>query len=163
TWAQTTDLPTTGTAVFDADHNPAGTTPATVASSDWPYATLHYLDVNGREVNTGQYGAGAWQIDTSQYDNNGNTVWTLTAGNRAQALTPAPSTDAYVAAQTGSPTRANLLASTTVYNPLNPSEVTDTFGPTHPVTLTGGTVIDGQDHVATSYDEGAPNGNINPA
>ena len=41
---------------------------ATVASGDWPYATLHYLDADGREVNTASYGAGAWQIDTANYD-----------------------------------------------------------------------------------------------
>ncbi len=160
TWDQTTDLPVTGTAIFDADHVPAGTTAATVATSDWPYATIHYVDVNGREVNTAQYGAGAWQVDTHQFDANGNDTWDLTAGNRAQALTPTPATDPYVAAQTSSAIRANLLASTTSYNPLNPSEVTDTFGPTHPVTLANGTVIDGQDHVATAYDQGAPNNDI---
>ena len=40
TWDETSDLPVGGaaTAVFSADHAPAGTTLGSVASSDWPYA-----------------------------------------------------------------------------------------------------------------------------
>jgi RHS repeat-associated protein len=162
TWDETSDLPVTGTAVFDPDHQPAGTTVSTVSSSDWPYATLHYLDVNGQEVNTAQYGAGAWQIDTTQYDANGNDYWDLTAGNRAQALTPTSATDPYVAGLSSNVARAAALASTSVYNPLNPSQVTDTYGPTHPITLHSGTTIDGQDHVSTTYDQSAPNSDIDP-
>lgn len=164
TWNETDDLPVTGTAIFPPDHNPAGTTAGTVTSTDWPYAAISYLDVNGREVNTAAYGAGAWQIDTTQYDAAGNDVWDLSAGNRAQALTPTADTDPYVAGLTSNVNRAGLLASTAVYNPLDPSEVTDNYGPTHPVLLNdGNTTIDARTHVATTYDEGAPNSDVDPA
>ncbi len=164
TWDETGDLPVTGTAVFTPERNPAGTTPATVTSTDWPYASVDYMDVNGHTVNSAQYGAGAWQIDTTQYDANGNDVWNLTPGNRAQARTTTADTDSYVAGKTSSAVRADLLASTTVINPVDPSQTTVTFGPTHPITLAaGGTPIDGRTHVSTTYDEGAPNSDINPA
>lgn len=156
TWDETTDLPVTATAVFDPDHVPAGTTAATVTSSDWPFASVDYLDVNGRPVNTAAYGAGAWQIATTQYDSNGDDTSELTAGNRAQALTPTASTDPYVAGRGSSAERADFLASWTVYNPLNLSQVTDTYGPTHPITLSTGSTIDGRDHTGTVYDQGAP-------
>jgi RHS repeat-associated protein len=158
TWNQTSDLPVTGTGIFPASHQPGTST----TSGDWPYAAITYLDVNGRQVNTAGYGAGDWQIDTTQHDANGNDVWELAAGNRAQALTPTSATDPYIAGLASNVTRADLLASTTVYNPLDASLVTDTYGPTHPVTLDDGTTIDARSHVATSYDEGAPNSDVDP-
>ncbi|MFC4243545.1 RHS repeat-associated core domain-containing protein [Gryllotalpicola reticulitermitis] len=157
-WGETSDLPATGTAVFPATHTPASTTASAITSADWPYATVHYLDATGREVNTAEYDNGGWQVTTTQFDANGNDVWDLAAGNRAQALSPTSATDPLVAAQTSSATRANLLASTTAYNPQEPSEVTDTYGPTHPTTLSSGTVVDGQDHTHTDYDQAAPAG-----
>ena len=156
TWGQTSDLPAIGAAVFTADHVPAGTTPATVASVDWPYADLSYLDANGRTVNSAAYGAGAWQINTTRYDTNGNSIWTLTAGNRAQALTPTTDTDTEAAAAATTVVRANLLASTTAYDPLTPSQITDSYGPLHPVVLRDGTTVHARAHTATIYDEGAP-------
>src|SRR5207253_99294 len=79
-WGQMSDLPVdqAATAVFPADHAPAGTTAATVASADWPYAALTYMDANGRSVNTAAYGAGAWQITATGYDRQGNTISALT-------------------------------------------------------------------------------------
>jgi RHS repeat-associated protein len=158
TWAETSDLPTTGTAIFAPDHKPTGT----VAETDWAYASISYLDANGRDVNDAGYGAGDWQIDTTQYDASGNDVWDLTAGNRAQALTPTGDTDPYAAALTNSADRANLFASTSTYNagtaalPAG-SELIDQQGPLHPVTLANGTVVDARDHTVTGYDAGAPN------
>lgn len=156
TWGQTGDPAAVGTAVFGPNHTPAGTTAATITSTDWPYAALDFLDANGRNVNTAAYGAGAWQTDATTYDNNGNTVWQLSAGNRAQSLSPTTDTDPAAAAATSSAARAALLTSTTLYNPVNPAEVTDSFGPTHPITLQSGTVVDARTHDATTYDEGAP-------
>lgn len=154
-WSEVDDLPDPnlkGTAVFTPDHQPASTDPDHVGTADWPYATIHYLDTNGREVDTADYGAGQWLIDTTQYDTGGNVVWTLDAGNRVQALNSGATA-----------TQADLLASTTVYNPLDPSEVTDTYGPVHAVTLSTGASIQARSHVATTYDEGAPYGDKNPA
>ena len=161
-WGQTTDLPAYAAAVFPASYVPAGTTPATVAGADWPYATLHYLDVNGREVNTATYGAGAWQVAATGYDNHGNTIWQLGALARAEALTPSsyPNLDPYVASITTSAAdRANLLATINTYS-ADGTELLDTVDPTHPVTLPDGTTVDARDHTHTTYDEGAPNSDL---
>lgn len=125
TWSQSSDLPLTGTAVFGPNHVPA----AAPTSTDWPYASISYLDVNGQTVNSAQYGAGQWLVDTTRYDQHGNTV------------TPAQA--------------AELLASTSVYN-ADGSELLDSYGPIHPVQLSNGTLIDARSHSHTTYDEGAP-------
>lgn len=157
-WGQTSDLPVTGTAVFGPNHQPA-TTPT---STDWPYASISYLDVNGRETNTATYGASAWQYGATAYDINGNEVWTLTPGNRAQALTPTADTDATAAAASTTAARAALLMSITNYDALYPDQVTDTYGPIHPV-LNAGSTIHARTHDSTVYDEGAPvDGSGNP-
>jgi RHS repeat-associated protein len=160
-WAQSADLPTYGAAVFGPDHVPA----ATPSAADWAYADLQYLDVNGRTVNTASYGAGAWQVDTTGYDMSGNTTWSLTAGNRAQALTPNSATDPYVAAAASSATRAGLLSTLNTYNsdPTGPfggdsTVLLDVLGPTHPVVLRDGSTISARAHTHTSYDQGAPVG-----
>jgi YD repeat-containing protein len=156
TWGQTTDLPVVGAAVFSPDHVPAGTDLGSVAVADWPYADLTYPDVNGREVDTASYGAGAWQITSARYNTGGNEVWSLTAGNRAQALAPTADTDpAVTAALPNSADRANLLATQSTYN-TDGTELIDVLGPTHPVTLADGSVIDARTHTVTAYDEGAP-------
>jgi RHS repeat-associated protein len=155
-WGQTNDIAVSGVAVFGPNRLPAGTTTPTVTSSDWPYASIDYLDVNGRVVNTAGYGAGAWQIDGIQYDNYGNAVWLLSPGNRAQALSTTSYTDTAVATMSGSAVRANLLATTTSFDPLHPGRATDTLGPVHPVALADGTVIHARTHQQIDYDQGAP-------
>ncbi len=150
-WGQT-DLPAVATAVFGPNHVPAGVP----TSTDWPYATLHYLDVNGRETNTAAYGASNWQYGATNYDANGNVTSSLTPRNRTHALSPVASTDPAVAALTDPAARAALLSSTQLYDPLNPDQVTDSFGPAHPVVLTNGSTIDGRSHSHTRYDQGGP-------
>ncbi|MDQ2837803.1 MAG: hypothetical protein M3Y89_10365 [Actinomycetota bacterium] len=162
-WGQVSDVPAVATAVFSPDHVPAGTP----TSTDWPYAVLHYLDVNGRETNTASWGAGDWQYGATSYDSNGNTVSSLTPGNRAQAMdlsTPQnQDTDLAVRALTDTALRAGLLTSTSLYDPLNPDRIIDSYGPAHPVVLNSGAVIDGRSHQHTSYDEGGPlDGSGNP-
>jgi RHS repeat-associated protein len=160
-WGQTSDLPAVATAVFGPDRVPAGAPTA----ADWPYAELHYLDANGRETNTAAYGAGAWQYGATSYDANGNTVSSLTPGNRAQALNPTADTDPAVAALTSPAARAALLSSSQVYDPLYPERLTDSYGPAHPVVLADGSTIDGRSHQHTTYDQGAPvdaSGNPSP-
>lgn len=149
-WGQTHDVAASATAVFPPDH-PASTSPS---STDWPYATLHYLDADSREVNTADYGAGAWQIDSTQYDDNGNTIWSLTAGNRAQALTPTTDTDPYVPALSSTSARATLLATINSYNS-DGTELIATLGPAHPI-LTSGVFVDVRAHTHSVYDAGAP-------
>ncbi|WP_408898472.1 RHS repeat-associated core domain-containing protein [Nocardioides sp. R1-1] len=166
TWGQTTSRPINGeaTAIFPPSHEPAGTTPATVAEGDWKHATISYLGVNGRITNTAVNGAGGkWLVDSVQYTPQGATFWSLDARSRAHALAPSADTDSYVAGKAASAERADLLASLTVYDPLDPVKVTDTYGPTHPVQLPSGTTIHAREHTTTTYDQGAPHNNISPA
>ncbi|MEV6985327.1 DUF4082 domain-containing protein [Sphaerisporangium sp. NPDC051017] len=160
TWSQTSDLPRTGTAVFPAWHVPpqAGDGSYTPASGDYPYASLTYMDVNGRAVNTATYGASAWQVSTTRYDDNGNTVWDLSAGNRAEALAPTTSTDAYVAGRTSSAERADLLATLTTYNDDGDALTGD--GPAHQVMLADGTLVSARQHTNYTYDEGKPDPDV---
>jgi RHS repeat-associated protein len=158
TWGQATDWAYTGAAVFPASHVPAGPNASgvyTPTAADWPYADLTYADVNGRTVNTAGYGAGGWQIDSTRYDGNGNQTWSLDDGNRAQALTPTPSTDPYVASQTTSAVRADLLAEITTYTADGVDPIT-TLGPTHPATLSDGSVGSVRVQATNTYDQGAP-------
>lgn len=158
-WAQVNDVPYTGTAVFRPDHVPAAGSNGDYAptAEDWKRASLTYMDVNGRSVNTAAYGAGDWQITTGQYDQHGNVYFDLSAGNRAQALTPTADTDPAVAALSSSSDRAVALASFAFYTS-DGVDLTHTYGPTHPVTLDDGSLHDARDHVHYLYDEGAPSG-----
>ncbi|WP_243407460.1 DNRLRE domain-containing protein [Frankia canadensis] len=149
-WAQT-DLPLYGAGVFPADHVPA----ATPSSSDWPYADLTYLNSDGRQVNSASYGNGAWQITTTEHNTAGNTIRTLSAENRNQALAPTADTDPTVAALTTSASRSQLLDEQTVYTADGVS-VADTYGPTHQIFDNGGARYSAREHVHTDYDQGAP-------
>jgi RHS repeat-associated protein len=151
-WGQA-DLPTTATAVWGPDRVPA----ASPSTLDWQYAELSYLDVNGRPVNTATWGASTWQVTTSEYDRRGNTVRTLSAGNRNDALNPAgnPDLDPYVASVTTSAARAELLSDITVYSADGVDEIAS-YGPMHPVILHDGTLVSAREHTTTTYDEGAP-------
>jgi YD repeat-containing protein len=163
TWGQTAGpsggLAYAGGAVFPPSQVPTvnGTTGAyTPTSTQWKYGQLTYADVNGRTTNTAVFGAGGWQIDSNRYDSLGRDVWSLPAGLRAQALTPTVDTDPYVASQTTSAARADLLASTTSYD-LN-GDVASTLDPAHPVRLSGGVVASVRTRTSYTYDEQAPAG-----
>ena len=149
-WGQG-DLPTVGAAVWGPEQVPA----ATPSTDDWQFASLTYLNVSGRPVNTASHGAGAWQVDVTEYDHSGNTIRTLSAGNRAQALTPTAATDPYVAAQPSSVERARLLSEVSVYDAQG-VELLDTYGPMHPVVLEDGSTVSARAHTHTDYDQNAP-------
>lgn len=161
-WGEVSDPAASATAIFSPDHNPAGAgNIAAPTSSDWPYASIDYFDTNGRQVNTASYGAGAWQIDTSQYDAHGNEVFNLTADNRNQALNPvAGTTDPAVAAISAISTRvaAQTLATLSTYSS-DGTDLVSTLGPTHPVMLAGAlTPVDARTHTTNMYDENNPGG-----
>ncbi|MBT2231221.1 RHS repeat-associated core domain-containing protein [Nonomuraea sp. NEAU-A123] len=160
-WGQATDLPIVGTATFPASHVPARGSDGSYnpAAADWEYADITHTDVNGRAVNNTSYGAGAWQIGTARYDDKGNTVWKLTPGNRAQALTPSADTDPYVAARRDSAERANLLATISTYN--SDSDPLTVDAPALQAQLADGTLVSARRHTSTVYDEGKPSNAIN--
>ncbi|WP_370093096.1 RHS repeat-associated core domain-containing protein [Streptacidiphilus sp. MAP12-20] len=138
TWGQT-DVPASAVAIFPADHAPTSTPP-----TDWTYAQILYYDANGKQVNTASYNNG-WNIATTEYDKYGNTVRSLTAGNRATALA-AGSTSATVAAQ---------LDTQSVYSS-DGTGLTDTYGPAHQA-MAAGSIQTIRTHVHQVYDQGAPN------
>ncbi|MEU8270769.1 DNRLRE domain-containing protein [Sphaerisporangium sp. NPDC049002] len=160
TWGQSVDLPRVGAAVFPAWRVPAraGSGAYQPAAADWEYSQLIYVDVNGRAVNTAAYGAGAWQISTTRYDDNGNTIWELTPGNRLQALTPTADTDPYVRGLTSSAARADLLSTTVTYN--DDGDLLAQDGPTHQVKLASGALVSARQRTTNTYDEGKPDPNI---
>jgi RHS repeat-associated protein len=152
--------PTYGAAVFGADKVPGSLDPASVPSGDWSYADLQYTDELGYTVNTASYGAGAWQVTSATYDDQGNVIRALDAGG--------------VKAATADPTHADNYATITRYNPdikngsgvvLTPAGtlVTDEWGPAREATLNDWTDQWVRPHTHTDYDQGAPNSGINPA
>jgi len=139
-WGQrATDAPVGATAVFEPDHVPA-TGPA---DTDWPYATISYFTQAGRVTNTASYGAGDWQINSTRYDDKGNSTWTLTAAGRAAAL-----------AENDPATAADKYATLTVYN-TSGTRVEQTYSPMLPVVLANGTTVTGRTLVETVYDDEA--------
>jgi len=156
TWGQGA-APVTGTAVF-----PPGTT---ASSTDLHAASVTYLNAEGRTVNTADYadypGAGTlasgWHITTTDYDNHGNVTRTLTAANREEALAPADLADPALNLPTNTVAAADALSTVNLYAydaSTGTSDLTDTFGPYHLVTLAGGTVVPARAHTHTVYDTG---------
>ncbi|KUL23947.1 hypothetical protein ADL15_44850 [Actinoplanes awajinensis subsp. mycoplanecinus] len=158
TWGQVSDLAYSGAATFPSSHVPPAnpTTHAyTAGTGDWPYAHITYTDVNGRVVNTAAYGAGNWQITSDRYDDGGNVTWSLSAGNRAQALTPNADTDPFVASQTSSAARADLLATITTYSS-DGVDLLSSLGSAHPAQLSNGSTASVRVQTTNTYDDGAP-------
>jgi len=102
--------------------------------------TGHYLNQDGREVNTARAGMG---ISTTEYDEFGNVVRELSAENRAKALDAGGS----------SATAAGLLSTYRTYSS-DGVRMLDELGPEHEVKLDSGTVVDARAHSTTAYDEG---------
>lgn len=134
-WAQTEDLPADATAVFPPSHVPDA------RPASWARATVHYLDVDGAEVNTRQ-ADGA--ISMAQYDANGAVSIELSDSNRERALA---STDPAAVAKTLFTVRRYDRAGNEV----------STLGPTHSLWLEdAGAVVRGRVRTITNYDEGKP-------
>ncbi|MFL6098563.1 MAG: DNRLRE domain-containing protein [Actinomycetales bacterium] len=157
-WAQSSDLPYAGAAVF-----PASKVPASVdshgdyqpSSGEYAYADLTYTDINGRTVDSASYGAGAWQIDSTRYDANGNVTWQLDALGRANALSPTADTDAYVSTLPTSSARADLLATVSTYT-ADGVDLLTTEGPAHQVQLSGGAIASVRTKTSNTYDQSGP-------
>ncbi|MEU3282440.1 DNRLRE domain-containing protein [Streptomyces antibioticus] len=166
-WGQT-DLPTDSTAVFPADQVPAANDGASLSAADYARAGIHYLDASGREVNEATPGH---HMSVTEYDQYGNTVRSLTAGNRELALgTTADQksrlTDLGINALP-SGERAQLLSSTSVYDATGARE-TDAYGPLRQITLaanltsgsttvaTAGSRLTARRHTVKAYDNGRP-------
>ncbi|MYS44763.1 sugar-binding protein, partial [Streptomyces sp. SID5998] len=166
-WGQS-DIPTDATAVFPADQVPASNDGTGLTAGAYTRASIHYLDASGREVNTAAPGH---HVSVTEYDQFGNTVRTLTAGNRELALGATQTQKDQLTAlginALGSAERAQLLSTTSVYSTDGQRE-TDTYGPLHQITLaadlTSGTTtlaaagsqVMAREHTVKEYDTGRP-------
>ncbi|MGJ9422641.1 DNRLRE domain-containing protein [Aeromicrobium sp. CF3.5] len=147
--------PATGYAVFGQDY----TGPVSGGSVDWSYADLSYADELGYTVNAGSYGAGAWRVTATDYDQTGNVV---------RELDPGAITNIRAAVDPLGPEQVDSMSTQTIYNqPITNNSgatvveagtlVTDTIEPSRSAALKDGTVIPVRPHSHTTYDQGAPN------
>ncbi|MEW9531079.1 phospholipase A2 [Microbispora sp. NPDC049125] len=154
-WGQN-DAPADATAIFPADQVPANHTGrGGLAGSDYGRATITYLNASAQEVNRAEPGGG---LSTSQYDAQGNTVLSLSAGNRALALGQGPNAagDLTLLGLATTPTaqRARLLSEETLYS-ADGQRVQSEFGPLHLVTV-GGAQTAARRHTVNDFDEDRP-------
>jgi RHS repeat-associated protein len=135
-WGQG-DVPTEGTAIFPPDE------PAEWPAHEYKRATIFYLDAGAHTVNAATPGGG---ISVAEYEPRGNLVRTLTADNRARAVT------------SEKPAEEALALSTTNSFSAGGTDLTMVRGPRHLVKLANGAEVEAQKETRYYYDEGAPEG-----
>ncbi|MEV0961862.1 RHS repeat-associated core domain-containing protein [Streptomyces sp. NPDC049910] len=166
-WGQL-DAPTDATAVFPADSVPASNAGSGLTAGSYTRATITYMGVSGRSVNSATPGG---HVSTTEYDRFGNTVRELSAGNRAVALGISAADRAVQAdlgiGQLSSSERADLLATKSVYNETGTRELEE-FGPLRRTDLTAdlksggttlvssGTSVTARSWTVNEYDAGRP-------
>ena len=139
---------TAGVAVFGPDH-PVSPTPD---EDDYPHADVTLVDVYGRQILDGQYGARQWLLNSTAYTADNSVVWSLTGANRARIGLDGPCTAAdTVCGASGTTTRADLLASITRYHPDDPAIVADTWGPSIDTVTKDGRAVTARAHSHTGY------------
>ncbi|MFF3316209.1 DNRLRE domain-containing protein [Streptomyces sp. NPDC003035] len=153
-WGQS-DAPTDATALFPADAVPAGHSGEQLDAAGYRRASVTYTNASGREVNTAAPGGG---ITTTEYDQFGNTVSELSAGNRALALGTTPADQAGLTdlgiIGLSSADRADLLSKKSVYDAKGLREL-ESFGPLRRVTLDGASAA-ARSWTVNEYDAGRP-------
>lgn len=150
-WGQTV-APVDATAVFPPDQIPPG---HTGAQGPWTRATIPYLDVEGRQLNTAVPGGG---ITATDYDKAGNPIRQLTENNRARALRDATDPELIALGLADLPTaqRADQLSTTSLYNSTG-QRLLQEFGPVHPIVLPGsGGLALARRHTVNTYDQNRP-------
>ncbi|MBO9523636.1 MAG: DNRLRE domain-containing protein [Nocardioidaceae bacterium] len=167
-WGQVS-APTYAAAVFGPDQPFAGAG-TTVSFTDvdnaasggaaWRDADLTYTDADGRTVNSAEFGAGNWLYTSASYDDHDNVIRSLDQSDIA-----AIQDGDLLAGQAGDLTAYNaevkdaggavVLAAGSV--------VTDTYATARWIRTSTGAMAWARPHTHTDYDQGAPNGGINPA
>ncbi|WP_282695749.1 DNRLRE domain-containing protein [Streptomyces sp. CC208A] len=153
-WGQT-DAPSDATAVFPADAVPASHAGTSLTAADYRRATLTYTNASGRQVNTAAPGG---NISTTEYDQFGNTVRELSAGNRALALGGTAADQATLTDlginDLSSADRADLLTTASVYDAKGLRELEE-FGPLRRISLNGESAV-ARSWTVNEYDAGRP-------
>jgi RHS repeat-associated protein len=155
-WEQAS-TPTYAAAVFGADKPINTLDPAGVVAADWSYAQIYATDARGYTLNTADFGADKWRPTATDYDEFGNRIRELDQ----RAIAAISAGDA-VATQVDTLTVYNTPGNGPAATPQG-SVATDVYGPARWVTLADGTRTYARPHTAITYDEGAPNGGLNPA
>jgi RHS repeat-associated protein len=125
TWGQAElDAPFSGAAVFGADQTPSSSPTA----SQYQYANLSYWTKAGRTSNTASYGAGAWQIDSTTYDDKGNPVWQLSPAGKLKVLQERATATAENRLE-ATRVAASKYATLTVYTPGVERRIQDVYTP----------------------------------
>lgn len=162
-WNQA-ETPAYGAAAFPQGSPTVSTDSGEITAGQWKHASLSYTDLDGRTVNTADYGADRWQLTAADYDEHDNIIRSLGAGDIAAIV------DQEIA-----PSDAGSI---NVYGPVKNSldevtipagtVLTETYGPARLAVIsdTGGLAGETKwvrPHTVTSYDQDAPNNGINPA
>lgn len=145
-WSQP-EAPTDATAVFPATQVPDGNPSTGTLPSSYERATVTYMDANARTVNSATPGG---SINATWYDQWGNVIRTLTAGNRAKALAASSTDDA--AAET---MLARSYSTLSIYSS-DGQQLFATLDPERDVMLTSGVRVRGRGVTRNIYDQGAP-------
>jgi YD repeat-containing protein len=137
-WGQL-QAPASATAIFPPGHDPSGSPP-----SSYEWASVQYLDRDGRAVDVASSdGQGGAYVSATEYDEFGNVSRSLTAANRGRILAGVPD--------------ASVLWTRNVYS-AGGVDLLESFGPMHAVQLSDGSIQQAQVHVTHSYDETPPQG-----
>jgi len=132
------EVPLEGTAMFP----PAR--PMGWPAKEYIGANISYFNAQGRTVNTSNPAGG---ISTTEYNEHGDTVRSLSAVNRATALAEgAKSAEA-----------AAKLDVRSTYSEAG-DELLETLGPEHKIKLPGGSEVQAREKIKYYYDEGSPEG-----
>jgi RHS repeat-associated protein len=141
-WGQS-DYPVYATAMVPPGHS----------GSEYSYATIHYLDPEGHEVNTASPsppGVEGASITTAETDAQGNVVRQLSAQNRLVALKAADTV-----------ARSKELDSHSVFS-ADGTEMLESWGPLHKVRRENGETLEARAHTTVNYDEGFQQGSSTP-
>ena len=147
-WGQTS-VPVDATSVYPGDivpdGNPSTGTPPTFSNDD--RVTVYYMNPDGRQTNAMEPGGAT---SATFYDQYGNVVRDLTAGNLARALyasgTDTPGQEAAL---------ANAESVLNIYSN-DGSRLLETLAPEQDTVLPDWSNIRGRTHTTYAYDEGAP-------
>jgi RHS repeat-associated protein len=136
-WGQS-DYPVDATAIFPPTEVPSD------PPSDYSRASISYMDPDGQTVNTASAappGVEGDAIATSENDEHGNVVRSLSAGARLAAL-----------ADEDPVTRSKELDSQSIYN-ADGTRMLESWGPLHDVRLESGETVEARQHVTVEYDK----------
>lgn len=137
------DRPVDATAIFPPTRIPSTPTPT---ATDYEYATVRYLDTEGRAVNVARPGGG---ISTADFDARGHVLRSLTPANRQRALDDSASDAAGTEA-----TLARLYSTEYVYS-ADGIDLLEIFEPERLTARPDTSLVRGRRHTSNVYDEGA--------